>query len=522
MFKYRLRFKVLLGVGIAVLLLVATQYFIASYLVQEGLRGFGASVKSDIVPLLGVMQRYIVWSTLWAGLVLCVLAVWFVEYHIERPLSRLKQGLNKAVVGGGVVAYLPVPGETDELGSFATSINAQLVQVSQLQQNLTHARLVAEQEARLKSHILTTMSHEIRTLLNGLLSALQLLRDTRLSVVQRELTAVANSSGQHLLHILNDTLDVAKISAGKLVLNPSTLHLPTIVPDIVRPFESMARKKNLTLTVILESKIPEYVRCDLCRLRQITHNLLNNAIKFTHQGSITLTISALSATDEQTTLRFQIQDTGPGIPLAAQTRIFQPFIQADQGITPNYGGTGLGLTICKQLLEYMGGKIGCTSTPGKGTEFWFVLPVETVAKQRQKVTLSHGKLGKRVLLVKDDKIKQHVIVKMLQQGNEQVDVASSGKAALGHLDQTYYDLILMDCQLPDIDGYALTRSIRAWEAEHRVPRHPIIALSSETLRADREHCLAADMDDYCPVPENEAQLQALLARWLPPVTHGGH
>ena len=380
---------------------------------------------------------------------------------------------------------------------------------------LASAKAQAESANLAKSHFLANMSHEIRTPLNGVLGMADLLRGTPLSAEQRRYCEAIASSGRGLRDLLGDILDLSKIEAGKVELEREDFNLSRVLADLVSAHSELARARGNALHAALE--LPEEARYngDALRLRQVLGNLLSNAVKFTENGRIELRAQALEARpgNARPWLRFTVKDTGIGISAETQARLFQPFSQADSSTTRQYGGTGLGLTISKHLVELMGGRIGVRSTPGAGSEFSVELPLEpaqTRAQAQAQAVQAGASLA--VLVVEDNDINQEVARAMLEVAGHRVEVAANGAEALKKCAQSHFDCVLMDCQMPGMDGYEATRRIRAREAENGGVRVPIVALTANAMSGDRERCLAAGMDDFLAKPFDSAALLAALAR----------
>jgi len=437
-----------------------------------------------------------------------------------------------------------------------TELNMELeMQILQAQE----MAVAAETASRAKSEFLANMSHEIRTPMNGILGMVELLADTPLTEEQRDYLDTLRVSADHLLGLLNDILDLSKIEAGKLHLEQLPIVLSELVDDTVRLFRARAESKGLQLTAHLAPEVPPMVLGDPVRLRQILANFISNAIKFTERGEIVVSIHSLEgkppgepepaaasyerfvggdadATPEgevltehgspnpkplipnpstpSVWLRFAVQDTGIGIPPDKQASIFEAFTQADSSTTRKYGGTGLGLAICKRLAELMGGRIGVESEPGKGSTFYVDLPLPVAKISRTGATETNSALpdipaGKRILLVEDNEINRKVALRMVSKLGLVVETAANGVEAVQKATTHAYDLILMDCQMPEMDGYEATRHLRA-----RGVHTPIIALTANALEGDREKCLACGMDDYLAKPIKPDELQHMLARWL--------
>jgi signal transduction histidine kinase/CheY-like chemotaxis protein len=387
-------------------------------------------------------------------------------------------------------------------------------------ESLEAARKAAEAANRAKNAFLANMSHEIRTPMNGVLGALQLLKGSRMDRAQDDLVATACSSAESLLHLLDDILDVSKIEAGRLSLQRRPFHLPELVRGQEQALAPQAAARGLTFDVKMEAdpELGAALDGDPARIRQVLSNLLSNAIKFTERGGITLSVSVAARTDDGLRVRFQVSDTGIGIAAVDQPRLFQRFFQADPSLTRKYGGTGLGLAIVRQLVELMGGSLGLESEPGQGSRVWCEIPFPFAASPDAAEAPLDGPghaLAGEVLLAEDNLVNQKVAMSMLKQLGLRVTVASNGQEALALLGQRRFAAVLMDCQMPLLDGYATTAAWRHQEARERLPRTPVIAMTAHAMMGDREKCLAAGMDDYLSKPVRQAALAAVLRAWLP-------
>ncbi len=605
------------------------------------------------VALLAAGALAMLWITIpqvfavWALLLVALVLIWLVgTTHPEETRAP---------------ASVPIHDPVDvAMRTRLASAQAELSSLRGVQRELLAAKVAAESAMLAKSEFLASMSHEIRTPLNGILPLLDIVLGTELSPTQREYLVTANASAKELLRIVDDILDYSKAEAGKLTLESVSINIRELVDSVKRLLEKPAEAKGLAMRAVVDPDVRPVVRGDPMRIRQILTNLMGNAIKFTQRGGVSVRVSRRNETATQHELLFAVRDTGIGLAADAAARLFQPFTQADASVTRRYGGTGLGLTICKKLVDLMGGRIGVRSEPGRGSVFWFTIPFEkapgdivgpqqqvagsrallvaspqraqqimpllatleldaaqvadtagALNRARQAAPLGRtfgldllvvdaesaiGDAGKllrsvvadrqldslrllalgldsvpdprvvvvpahpddaalrqgvrsafglgpqarvqpvlsvpalpatppttaktdlplsgNVLLVEDHPVNQKVARKLLERLGLAVDVADNGEVALDRLRQHAYAMILMDCQMPVLDGYSTTRRLREIESDQGKPRTPVIAMTAHAMSGDRERCLQAGMDDYLSKPLDRQLLEQTLTRWI--------
>ncbi len=391
---------------------------------------------------------------------------------------------------------------------------AQKTQALQAQAlELEHARRQAEQASLAKSQFLAVTSHEIRTPMNGILGAAELLIATKLTPVQQRYVHTAHRSATALLALIDDVLDLSRIEAGRLSLNPVSTDLRALVDEAVDLVAMGTRGKPVSLSFNVAPQLPPRVLADPLRLRQLLVNLLHNALKFTERGSVRLEVAVLEEADDPLQLRFSVQDTGIGIAADQLESIFAAFTQVDSSRTRRPGGSGLGLAIVKELAELMGGQVQVRSQPGAGSHFWVDLPLRRAAEaQLPPASMDDDEQVVSVLVAEDDLVNQMVVEEMLKLLGCEVDVVGDGAAACRAVAEGHYDLVFMDCHMPVMDGYEATRRIRSDEHRHG-RRITIIALTADALDSDREHCIDAGMDAFMTKPVSSSQLSATIERW---------
>ena len=415
-------------------------------------------------------------------------------------------------------------------------------ELEQKNEELEKALTAARDATRMKSRFLANMSHEIRTPMNGVLGMTDFLLGTSLSAEQQEYAESIKRSADSLLALINDILDLSRIEAGKLRLDHVDFSLERTIAETTSMFALQARAKGLEFLSAMGPDFPVAAVGDPGRLRQVLTNLLANAIKFTERGTVGLKAEVAGQMADTIQLKFTVHDSGIGISLDKQEQLFNTFTQVDESNTRKYGGTGLGLAISKQLVELLGGEIGLESELGKGSKFWFTASfgksarVEVAAPPVRKVpsasvvaaksltgtaqrthtpALSSMPDSMRILLAEDNEINQRITLRLLQKLGLAADAVVNGREAVEALEKRKYDLVLMDCQMPDMDGFEATAVIRSREGKSR--HQTICALTANAMDGDRERCLAAGMDDYISKPVGLEKLREALDRWIPGV-----
>jgi signal transduction histidine kinase/HPt (histidine-containing phosphotransfer) domain-containing protein len=451
----------------------------------------------------------------------------------ETPATRLERTIRYAV----------------ELYSERCRAEEKLAERKLIELELEQARDAALESVRLKSEFLANMSHEIRTPMNAIIGMTELVMETNIDAQQRGYIETIESSAGSLLTIINDILDFSKIEAGMLSFETIDFDLRFTVESALELMAERVRAKELDMALNFDADVPAKLCGDPTRLQQILTNLVGNAVKFTECGAVVINVSKQSETDERVTIRCDIQDTGIGISENNQKMLFAPFVQADGSVTRRYGGTGLGLAIAKQLVEMMGGTIGVTSEPGSGSTFSFtasfinqasqeptanptdthlkdarvlrasrsvVRPAKTAGDRGTEKLITQHSLNKikdsfnrSVLLVEDNEVNQTVALDQLARLGYMADVASNGQEALDALSLRSYDVVLMDCGMPVMDGYTATAEIRKCEGESK--HTPIIAMTAHAMNGDRERCLAAGMDAYIAKPVKRKTLEEIFS-----------
>ncbi|WKA29845.1 ATP-binding protein [Bradyrhizobium roseum] len=407
-----------------------------------------------------------------------------------------------------------------DLERIRADLEMQKRELLETSEDLVKAKDAAEAASRAKSDFLAMMSHEIRTPLSGMVGMIELLRETPLSLEQERFTALAKESSDGLLNVVNDILDFSKLEAGRISPEFIEFDIVHVVKGVASLMTSKARDKGLELSIAVADGLPHWLKGDGNRIRQVLLNLVNNAIKFTDAGRIGIEVSHQSLADDQVELRIEVTDTGIGIGPETQLQLFNPFVQADTSVSRKYGGSGLGLAICKQLCGLMGGAIGVDSHSGKGSRFWFTARCGIGSPRIADAPSLVPDLDRsiKVLVAEDSPIIATLISSLLKKQNFEVQMVTNGLQAVAAVTKDTYDIVLMDINMPEMDGISATRAIRALPG--RQSSLPIVALTANAIVGQREIYLAAGMNDYVTKPIQPHTLFQAIQRWVAPAGAG--
>jgi two-component system, sensor histidine kinase len=414
----------------------------------------------------------------------------------------------RVVMPNGSTRWLRTQGRAEFDAGQPRRLNGASVDITRMHEMVIRL----EHAMRAKSDFLANMSHEIRTPMNGLLGSVELLLDLGITVEQKEHVDTIRNCGKSLLRIVDDILDLSKINAGKVTIESIPFGLEGLLRETMAVVAPLASARGLEFLQEFDPVLPDTLIGDPQRLRQVLLNLLSNAVKFTNHGSVTLGVAVGSLGRDTAELQFSVRDTGIGVPAAVQEAIFEPFTQADSSTTRRYGGTGLGLSICRGLIASMNGQLVITSEPGRGSTFHFTISLPIAAEPASQAPILRDQIARsnrplRVLLAEDNSVSQKVAARLLDRMGHHVDVVGDGNHAVAAVQSAEYDVVLMDCEMPEMDGYAATRVIRSLSGGSTLP---IIAMTAHAMAEDRQRCLEAGMDDYLAKPVSTEGLRRLL------------
>lgn len=471
--------------------------------------------NQDELARLNREELFFIGSALLLQLLAIIVAAIYAAFRwIVLPMKSMSDQLHRMTNDQSGSLPLPRGHETTEIGRLVMDINA-------LSSHLAQARAQAESASRAKGDFLAHMSHEIRTPINAVVGMAHLALKTGLTPKQRDYLEKIRGAGRHLQDLVNDILDFAKIEAGKLKLESTAFNLPELIARITAIAELKAQEKSLSLQVDIDPAIPQGLCGDDMRLGQVLLNYLNNAIKFTEKGMVSLQARLLSSDGAHCRLRFAVQDTGLGLSPEQILRLFNSFEQADLSTTRKFGGSGLGLAINKQLVELMGGEVGVESVVGQGSTFWAEVNLGIAtpdalaqADAEPAEILPDGMQGMRILLAEDNLLNQQIARELLEEFGVRVDVANNGFEAIELLRKESFDCVLMDVRMPEMDGIEATQRIRSNPLLRELP---IIAMTANARTEDREECLAAGMTDFISKPVEPALFFRILLKYLHPV-----
>ncbi|GGE78619.1 histidine kinase [Streptosporangium jomthongense] len=479
-------------------------------------------------------RNNILWSSVAVGLTLLLFSILVIRHTLNAILSPVNQvsgRINRLIERDYRVARVNRRGNSREIIDIEQQLNelAEHLETLKTSRDQTlaaseHARERAETASRAKSEFLATMSHELRTPLNGVLGMIDLVQEETLTPRQRDYLQTARQSTEDLLTVISDILDYARMDSGSAVLENQVFNLHTLVTNCVASYRHVAEEQGLALTLNFYGDWPEHtlVQGDAPRLRQILACLLDNAIKYTREGFVNVQMGCFGVEDGYIIINCSVSDSGSGIPHERITDIFSSFQQLEMGDTRSFGGAGMGLSLVQRLVELLGGHIQLETDLGKGSSFRFELPLElaptaTPSKPTEPLRQAELPLSMRALVVEDNPVNQRVAVALLNRLGFHTEAVTNGKEALEKVrtSQLGYHVILMDCQMPVMDGYETTRYIREWETKNGRHRTPVIALTADVLPGTEQSCVESGMDDYLSKPVRKEHLREVLSKWVP-------
>ncbi|MDL0433502.1 ATP-binding protein [Marinobacter sp. TBZ242] len=509
-----------------------TEWFEPDYGFGSGALRVGTVEVGVSKEQLAARRQDILWTSLAVGFSLLIFTLLIVNHSLNSIISPIR-GLSRRVAKLTSREYEEVPlsrtGTTREIRELEESLNSLAAHLRSLEQSRDDtlassekARERAERANRAKSEFLATMSHELRTPLNGVLGMIELVTEEPLSPRQKDYLQTARQSTEDLLTVINDILDYSHIDRGTLELESQSFDLRQLITNCTASYRHVAEQQGLSLTTKFSGQWPDQPQVvgDATRLRQILSGLIDNAIKFTGDGSINVQAGWSPLEENCILLNCTVSDSGCGIPIERLHDIFNTFEQLETGNSRRYGGTGMGLSLVQRLVEHMGGHVNVESDPGKGSSFQFELPFELATAPPTNVASNpppvNGNGTGRALVVEDNMVNQRVATALLKRLGFETDAAANGEEAMELVQTNHagYDVILMDCQMPVMDGYETTRCIREWEKSNGQGGTPIIALTADALPGTEASCRDAGMNDYLAKPVRKENLRKVLSRWI--------
>lgn len=447
--------------------------------------------------------------------VIFVSAIFSDEFYVAKGIETgavdfITKPINVQILTGKVKVFLDLYSERKKL-------ELEIINRKKIESDLEIAIKDAENANSSKSMFLATMSHEIRTPLNGVLGMTDIILQTELSTKQQEYLNIIRLSGQNLLSIVNDILDFSKIESGQVVLENISVNLSILADEMKKVFEFRAKEKSIQIFVEIDKEVPSHILGDPSRIKQILINFIGNALKFTNEGSITIKMSNLETIEDNCKLKFEIIDTGIGISEEGKANLFKAFSQSDISIFRKFGGTGLGLSISKNLVNLMNGQIGVNSEEAKGSNFWFTgvfTRTKEITRDKTKelnTEFSSDRKDIKILVAEDNLINQKVVIYNLKDIGFEADIVNNGQEAVDSYKKNFYNLILMDIQMPVMDGLAATKKIREFEEEnHETQKTFIVALTANVLKEDQEKYRECGMDDHISKPFQKDDLKKVI------------